>query len=86
MRLKVQPQSSSTEIIGVDGEAPPRLKLRVTAPPVDGKANQEVLKFLKKQLRVTAAQLQVVRGETSTEKDVLCEGLTLEAIKQRLLP
>jgi uncharacterized protein (TIGR00251 family) len=79
IHLKIQPQASQTQIVGLYGD-PPRLKIRVAAPPVDGKANAELLKFLKKKLQVTAAQLQIIRGETSSNKDVLCFGVSLDQV------
>jgi uncharacterized protein len=74
LNLVIQPKSSRTETVGPHGE-PPRLKVRVAAPPVDGEANAELLRFLKKALRVTSTQLRIVRGESSRQKDILCSGV-----------
>lgn len=83
LKLQVQPKASRTEVVGLHGE-PPRLKIRIAAPPVDGEANDELLRFLKKKLRVTSAQLQILRGESSKSKDVFCSGITADAAQKLL--
>jgi uncharacterized protein (TIGR00251 family) len=52
--LHVQPRASRDEIVGVIGD---RLKVRITAPPVDGKANQHLIAYLAKQFRVAKSDL-----------------------------
>ncbi len=80
LHLKVQPRSKITKVIGIYGD-PPRLKIRLAAPPVEGKANQELLSFLKKALKTTHSQLKIIRGEKVSRKDILCIGVTLDCIK-----
>ena len=70
LRLKIQPQASHTQIVGLQGD-PLRLKIRVAAPPVEGKANEELLQFLKKLLKLPISQIKILRGETSASKDIL---------------
>jgi len=77
LRLQAQPRASRTEVVGLQGD---RLKIRIAAPPVDGAANQELLRFLKKQLGCPVA---LVSGETTKYKDVLCTG-ELTLIQERL--
>jgi len=60
----VQPKAKKNEIEGIDGWRG-RLKVRVKAPPVRGKANRELVKFLSE---VLGAEVELVRGETSREK------------------
>jgi uncharacterized protein (TIGR00251 family) len=84
IHLKIQPRASRTQIVGLHGE-PPRLKIRLAAPPVDGKANEALLDFLKVELGVTLSQLEIIRGHTSPMKDVLCTGKTLENLQALLL-
>lgn len=79
LRLYIQPKASRTEVVGPFGE-PPRLKIRVAAPPVDGEANAELLRFIKKTLKVSASRILLVRGETSRSKDVLCKGVSLSQV------
>lgn len=85
IRVQAQPKASKSEVSGLHGE-PPRLKIRVAAPPVEGEANEELLRFLKKTLRGPGVQLELVRGHSSKSKDVFCRGLSLQEIASRLLP
>lgn len=85
LRLKVQPNAARTEIMGIEPGAPVRLRLRLSAPPVDGKANKEVLAFLSRELGIGKSSLAIVRGEKSSQKDVLCRGVT-EETTAALLP
>jgi uncharacterized protein (TIGR00251 family) len=63
----VQPRASKTAVAGRHGEA---LKVRLTAPPVDGAANKMCLKFLAKWLGVPKTSLIIVSGETSRNKTI----------------
>ena len=81
IHVQVQPRASRTEVVGPHGK-PPRLKVRIAAPPVAGGANQELLRFLKKKL---GASVYLASGETSKMKDVLCINLTDEEIWLRLM-
>ncbi|WP_456422550.1 DUF167 domain-containing protein [Thermococcus sp.] len=75
----VQPNAKRNEIEGVD-EWRGRLKVKIKAPPVGGKANKELVKFLSK---VLGAEVELVRGETSREKDLFVR-LDVKDIKERL--
>jgi len=68
--LHVQPGAKRTEVAGVHGDA---LKVRLAAPPVDGKANAELLRFLADAFGVPLRQVALVRGETSRQKVVRIE-------------
>lgn len=83
IRLQIQPRASRSAVMGPFGE-PPRLKIRVAAPPVDGEANEELLQFLRKKLRLPLNQMHIVRGETSKQKDILITGLTKSEVCARL--
>jgi len=65
LRIKAQPKASKDEFCDVLGNC---LKVRITAPPVDGKANQHLIKFLAKQFKVSKSQIELLSGETSREK------------------
>ena len=67
MRLTVHivPRASKTEIVGMHGDA---LKIRLAAPPVDGKANQALIAFLAAQYNVPVRSIAIVSGETSRRK------------------
>ena len=70
LRLYIQPGASQSGVDSLYGD-PPRLKLRIAAPPVDGKANDEVVDFLSRLLLCSPRQLNLIRGEKSRKKDVL---------------
>jgi len=67
LHLHIQPGAKTSEVVGLHGEA---LKLRLAAPPVDGKANAALLAFLAEQLGVAKSSLELLRGETSRQKTV----------------
>ena len=60
-------------------------KLNVAAPPVDGKANEAIVKFLAKLARVPAAGVRIVSGFTGTTKIVEVEGIDSEALARAIL-
>lgn len=70
LRLKVQPRASRNAWGEVIGE---RIKLYLTTPPVDGKANQAVIAFVAKSLSMAKGKVTIRRGETSRDKDLVIE-------------
>lgn len=67
LTLRIQPRASRDEIAGPYGEA---LKVRITAPPVDGKANAHLLRFLAEVFDVPPSSVELVSGETGRDKRV----------------
>jgi len=67
LTVRVQPRASRDEIVGVHGE---QLKIRLTAPPVDGKANQTLLKFLAKFCGVPTRQVTLLSGDSGRNKRI----------------
>jgi len=67
LRVRVQPRASRNRIAGVHGR---RLKLQVTAPPVDGAANRAVVELLAEALALPRRLVEVVSGASSREKTV----------------
>lgn len=65
LHCQLQPKASSNEIVGVQAD---KLKIRITAPPVDGKANTHLIKFLSKQFGVAKQHIQIISGESSRYK------------------
>lgn len=65
LTLQIQPRASRDEIIGPHGDA---LKVRITAPPVDGKANGHLIAFLAKQFGVSRRQLELLSGDSGRHK------------------
>lgn len=83
IKIVVQPKASKTEIIGPHGE-PPRLKIRIAAPPVEGEANEELLRFLRKLLKCTSSEIGILRGESSKQKDILYIGVSATKVLEKL--
>jgi uncharacterized protein (TIGR00251 family) len=71
--VKVVPGARSDQIAGVLGD---RLKIRVSAPPENGRANESVCRLIASALGVRRADVRVERGETSPEKTLLVSGTT----------
>ncbi len=69
IRVYVQPRAAKNAVAGIHDQA---LKIRLTAPPVDGAANKMCLQFLAKQLKVPKSALQIESGHSSRRKTILC--------------
>ncbi len=65
--IKISPNSRTNEIIKTETET----KIKITAQPIDGKANKGLVEFLSKKFRIPKTSIQIVKGETSKEKTVL---------------
>ncbi len=68
LKVHIVPNSSKTFIVGEHGD---RLKLKIKAPPVDGKANEEIIEFLCKKLSLKRHQAALIHGHMSKSKDIL---------------
>jgi len=85
LRLKVQPKASKDEFCEVMDNS---LKVRITAPPVEGKANRHIIKFLARQFKVSRSQIEQISGVTSREKrfKVSKPGHLPTALKTKKIP
>lgn len=81
LRLRVQPRASRDEIVGWQEGA---LRLRVTAPPVEGEANRAVAALLARVLGVAPSRIRVVSGERSRDKLVRIADLGEDDVRTRL--
>jgi uncharacterized protein (TIGR00251 family) len=81
LRVHVQPHASGTGLAGRHGDA---LKIRLTAPPVDGAANDALIRFLAGRLGVPAAAVEVMTGHTGRRKTVRVTGPTVAEACRRL--
>lgn len=66
LNIRVQPRASTDEIVGPHGAD--SLKVRITAPPVDGKANEHLIKYLAKSFGVAKSQVSLLSGTTGRDK------------------
>jgi uncharacterized protein (TIGR00251 family) len=75
LRLYIQPKASRDNIVGLHGE---EVKIAITAPPIDGKANQHLIKYLAKQFKVAKQSVIVEKGELARHKQVrICSPITI---------
>ena len=83
LTIRVTPRARKTEFAGIleDGT----LRIRVAAPPVEGKANNELINFLARALRVHKNRIEIVAGFTGLDKIVSVEGMTAEEAQTRVI-
>lgn len=70
--LYIQPGASKSEVKGIHGD---RLKISIQAPPVDGAANDAVIAFISRILKVPKSRIHLISGETSRQKNVWVSNL-----------
>ncbi len=80
-QVKVHPRAKKDALTGVHGDA---LKLALTAPPVEGRANDAVVEFFADLLRLPRSSVTIAAGQTSRNKVVRITGITADALRQRL--
>lgn len=78
LRVRVQPRASRTEAVGEHDGA---LKVRVAAPPIDGDANRELVRFVAKALGVTPSHVRLVAGATGRSKTLEIAGADAAAVR-----
>jgi uncharacterized protein len=79
--VKVHPRAKKNAITGEVGDA---LKLALTAPPVDGKANEACIEFFAKLLNLPRSSVTIASGQTSRNKVIRVAGLTAQQVRDRL--
>ena len=81
--VQVQPKAARTACVGIHGDA---LKIRIAAPPVEGAANRELLRFLADQLSLPISAVHIESGESGRLKRVRLKGTTAVHVTSRLMP
>ncbi len=76
LNLYIQPKSSRDQIVGIHGE---ELKIAITAPPIDGKANAHLIKYLSKAFKVPKGDIVLLKGQLGRHKQV-------KILSPRLIP
>ena len=77
--VRVIPRSSRTEIVGeYDGA----LKIKLKSPPVDGAANEELIRFLSKSLSVPKTDIKIVAGQAGKNKRISIQRVTSSRLKE----
>jgi uncharacterized protein (TIGR00251 family) len=75
LKIYLQPKSSKNEIVGPYRDG---LKVKVTAPPIGGKANEALIRFLAKELGVSPSKIEILKGLHSREKTLRISGVALD--------
>jgi len=81
IKVRVQPRASRTEIIGEHAGA---IKMRLAAPPVDGKANEECRRYLAKLLKVGATSVEIISGDSSRDKVIRVSNISALRVLEAL--
>ena len=80
IKVRLQPRASSNQIVG---ERNGSIVIRVTAPPVDGKANTALIKLVAKELGIAKSKVKIVQGESNRDKVLEVEGIDpIEALER----
>lgn len=82
LAIRVQPRAKRSEVAGERGGA---VVIRVSAPPVDGKANEAVCRLIAERVGVPRSAVRIVRGESSRDKVVRIDGLSADEARTVLL-
>jgi uncharacterized protein (TIGR00251 family) len=81
LSVRLQPKAKKTAVLGeLDGA----LKLAVTAPPIEGRANEALVRFVAELLKVARSSVTIAAGAASRNKVIRIEGLTAEQVRSRL--
>ena len=82
LSIRLTPRASRDAIAGFEGET---LRVRVTAPPVEGRANRALVRLLAKRLSLPRGAVRVVAGQASRNKVVAVDGLGAAELRRRLV-
>ena len=81
VEVHLQPGARANEIVGLDGNI---LRVRVTAPPREGRANEALLALMAQELNRPKSDLSIIRGHSSRHKVISISGLSPEELKERI--
>lgn len=81
LAVRIQPRASKNEIVPMEGGA---FKIRLTAPPVDGAANEALVRFLSDILGIAKTRVEIVSGQTSREKRIRIGGMSGADVRRLL--
>ena len=80
IQIHVQPKSSQVKIVLENN----KIRVWVNAPPVDGAANDAIIKLFSKVLKIAKSKIEIIKGHSSREKTLRIEGFTEKEITERL--
>ena len=81
--MRVVPRASRNELSGLHGDA---IRIRLTAPPVDGAANEALTKYLADLLSVPRRDIDIISGHSSRTKVIAVHGISPQELRALLLP
>ena len=81
LSVRIQPRASKNEVVAMENGG---FKIRLTAPPVDGAANEALVRFLAERLSVSKSQIEIISGHTGREKLIRIKGI-IRGNAERLL-
>ncbi|BEV10013.1 DUF167 domain-containing protein [Asticcacaulis sp. DW145] len=84
--VRLTPKAAADRVDGweADEQGRPYLKVRVTAPPIEGRANDALIAFMAKRLKLPKSRLSLLAGDTSRLKQIEVEGLDEAALREAL--
>jgi uncharacterized protein (TIGR00251 family) len=74
LRLRVQPNATKTQFVAMMADG--RIKVKIQAPPVEGKANKALIRFLQDILDIKESEIDIIRGDAGRDKVVQIRGMT----------
>jgi uncharacterized protein (TIGR00251 family) len=77
VKVYLQPKSSKNEVVGPYRDG---IKVKVTAPPIGGKANEALIRFLAKEFGISSSYFKIIKGHHSREKTLKILGLALQEL------
>jgi len=72
LKVYLQPKSSKNEVLGPYRDG---IKIKITAPPLEGKANEALIQFLAKKLGISPSSIEILKGHHSHEKTLKISGI-----------
>jgi uncharacterized protein (TIGR00251 family) len=81
IKIYLQPKASKNEIVGPYRDG---IKVKVTAPPIEGKANDALIRFLSKELGISPSSIEIVKGHHSREKTLKISGNLDQELMKKL--
>lgn len=82
LAVKVTPKASRSELVGWENE---ELRIRLAAVPDKGQANEALIRFLSKALRISKSQIAITHGHHSRHKKLLISGVSSEVLRRHLM-
>lgn len=80
IKIKLIPRASRNEIVGIMDDG--TIKIKITAPPVEGQANQAVIKYLAEMLKISTVNIEIISGKTSHNKLISIIGIKQEIVNK----